>query len=264
MTEQMGEHPSHHSSKKDGDFSSYVLPVSILLAAVIMGYSMVSAANTLGESWSGTLIPAGNGEVVPNPGDGELVPTPSLSIAELSEDSASKLGSDSAPVVMVEYSDMQCPFCRRHFEQTHNQLVTKYVETGKLQIVFKDFPLSFHPMATVSANATRCAGDQGKYWEMHDKMFIEQAKGGTGTVSYTLDDIKTWGADLGLDASTFNSCVDSDKYAAEVQANFSDGAAAGVSGTPSFFIGLRNGDGQLIVGAQPYSSFESTIEALLQ
>lgn len=261
MTEGSGEHHSHHA--KDS-VSMYVLPISILLAAIIVGYSMMTAAATIATGLDGVTINGGTGDtVVPAPDDGTLQPPAAKTIAELSQNFASKIGSDSAPIVMVEFSDYQCPFCRRHFEETHGQLMEKYVNTGKLQIVFKDFPLSFHPMAGPSANAARCAGDQGKYWEMHDKMFTEEAKGGTGTVSYTVDDLKKWGSEIGLNTATFNACVDAGTYNSQVTSNMNDGSVAGVSGTPSFFIGPRGGTGQLVVGAQPYSVFESAIEASL-
>ena len=99
---------------------------------------------------------------------------------------------------------------------------------------------------------------------MHDKIFEEQNKFGQGTISnLAQEDIKNWASDLGLDSGTFNSCLDSGKYAQDIQANFVEGQQVGVSGTPSFVIGKRDGTGQLIVGAQPYSVFKSAIEANL-
>lgn len=267
MTEGMGEHHAHH--RKDDGFAMYVLPLSILLAAVILGYAMMSSATTISTGLSKITITAGSddgtGTVIPNPDDGTLnPPAPTAVIADLMVGGAGKLGSDTAPVVLIEYSDYQCPFCKNFFINTEKALVTKYVETGKLQIIYKDFPLSFHPMAAPSANAARCAGDQGKYWEMHDKIFEETYKiNPSATSQYTNDDLKKWGADLGLNATTFNACVDNNTHGADVTANFNEGAANGVSGTPSFFLGLRDGDGELIVGAQPLSSFEAAIDGLL-
>ncbi|MDO8624850.1 MAG: DsbA family protein, partial [Candidatus Diapherotrites archaeon] len=125
------------------------------------------------------------------------------------------------------------------------------------------FPLSFHPLAEPFAHAARCAGEQNKFWEMHDRIFIEQAKFGTGTVSnVTLDTIKGWSTEMGFNSTQFNSCVDSKKYASQIQANTRDGTNFGVSGTPSFVIGTRNGTGQLMVGAQPYATMQAAIAAL--
>lgn len=263
MTEHSGEHS--HASKNDS-FAAYVLPLSILLAAVIVGWSMMSSANAIASGLDGLTLAGNNGgntaPVVPN--EGNLAPTPTKTMAELSANAAGVLGSNDAPIVIVEYSDYQCPFCRRWFDDSKQKLVDNYISTGKVQLVFKDYPLSFHPMAEPSARAARCAGDQGKYWEMHDKMFVEQGiLNATGTVQYTLDDLKAWAADLGVNESTFNSCLDNNTYAAEVQANLAEGSAMGVSGTPSFFIGKRNEVGQLVVGAQPYATFDAAITSLL-
>ncbi len=269
MSETMEGHHAHHSSGKGNDFSLYVLPLSILLAAVIIGWSMMSAATALGNGLDGLTV--GNGTdttvpTIPTPNDDTLAPTgPTQTMAELAQNGASSIGSESAPVVIVEYSDYQCPFCRVWFNQSEAQIMEKYVDTGKVQFVYKDFPLSFHPMAAPSANAARCAGDQGKYWEYHDALYAEQnalnAQG--GTVQYTVDDLKAWGKKIGLNESTFNACVDDNKYASAVAANMAEGQTVGVGGTPSFVIGLRNETGQLVVGAQPYSTFEAALNSLL-
>jgi protein-disulfide isomerase len=269
MSETLGEHHAHHSSDKGNDFSHYVLPLSILLAAVIIGWSLMSAATTLGNGLDGLTIGGGTGTTVPTvptPNDDTLAPAgPTQTMAELAVNGAGSIGSESAPVVIVEYSDYQCPFCRVWFNQSEEQLIQTYVDTGKVQFVYKDFPLSFHPMAAPSANAARCAGDQGKYWEYHDALYAEQnalnAQG--GTVQYTLADIKAWGKKIGLNESTFNACVDADTYASEIAENMAEGQTVGVGGTPSFVIGLRNETGQLVVGAQPYSTFQAALDSLL-
>jgi protein-disulfide isomerase len=111
----------------------------------------------------------------------------------------------------------------------------------------------------MSAEAAECADDQGKYWEMHDKMFAEQDKLGSGTVQYGATELKKWAREIGLDGKDFDTCLDSRKHQAEVEKDTSDGSAAGVSGTPSFFI-----NGQLLVGAQPFSEFQKVIDAELK
>lgn len=268
MSDNLGEH-AHHAHAKSDSFSAYVLPVSILLAAVIVGWSMMSSATTIATGLEGTslgaVVPNNDIPSVPAANPDLAAPTVSKTMAELLEGAASVTGSDDAPVVLVEFSDYQCPFCRRWYNDAKAKLFSNYVDTGKLQVAFKDFPLSFHPMAEPSSRAARCAGAQGKYWEMHDKMFDEQnVLNATGTVQYTNDDLKAWAAELGVNTTEFNSCLDNNTYSAEVQANFAEGSANGVSGTPSFFIGKRGDKGQLIVGAQPYASFEAAIEAALK
>lgn len=268
-----GSEHAHHSGGSKNDMSAFVLPLSILLAAVILGYSLMSAATTVNSGFlefaktAGTL---GSGTAVlptPNPGTVAAAPGITQTMAELAAtDSAGKLGSDSAPIVMVEYSDFQCPFCRRYYTETHGVLMEKYVNEGKLQIIFKDFPLSFHPMAGPYANASRCAAEQGKFAEMHDTIFDEQQtidpSGGTVS-SVTADDIKGWAVDLGLNAAQFNSCFDTSKYQSSIDATMAEGSVVGVSGTPSFVVGKRDAVGQLIVGAQPTTTFEAAIDSLL-
>ncbi len=178
---------------------------------------------------------------------------------EVSEDDDPFLGSKNAPVAMIEFSDYQCPFCRSFWRDSLSQLKKEYIDTGKVRFVYRDYPLSFHPMAAISAQAAECAEDQNKYWEMHDKIFGEQDKKGQGTVQFTVQDIKKWALDIGLSADKFNKCLDSEKYKSEVEKDFSDGSAAGVSGTPTFFI-----NGRSVVGAQPYSALRAIIEEELK
>ncbi|HSB47515.1 MAG TPA: thioredoxin domain-containing protein [Candidatus Bilamarchaeum sp.] len=199
-----------------------------------------------------------------NPGGAAAPAAVSGRMVELMDDDM-RLGSDSAPVVIVEFSDFQCPFCRKFWADSYQNIKKEYIDTGKVQLVYRDFPLSFHPSAQKSAEAAECAADEGKGWEMHDKMYSEEAKLGAGTVQYTDDDLKRWASEIGLDAAKFNDCLSSGKYAAEVQKDETDGQGAGVTGTPSFIIGRRDGTGMVPVsGAQPYSVFKSNIDQLLQ
>lgn len=253
------------------------LPVSLLLSALIISGTIFFVGADMGNKLSGLSV-AGtlqNAGTQTNPGIAVAAPLPTpspspqpsagpISLAETSKNFAGKLGKDDAPVIIVEYSDYQCPFCRKWFNDAKSQLDKEYIETGKVQLIYKDFPLGFHPMAPVYAEAARCAGDQGKYWEFHDTIFVEQEKFGQGTISnITKDDVKKWAVDLGLNATEFNSCLDTGKNTSAVQSNVSDGSTAGVGGTPSFVIGKRGGTGQLLVGAQPYASFKTAIDALL-
>ncbi len=184
-------------------------------------------------------------------------------IVSLMDDDMKK-GSDSAPLVLVEFSDFECPFCGRFSSQTLPSIITNYVDTGKLQIVYRDFPLGFHPTAQKAAEATECADDQGKGWEMHDKIYANQGQVGS-TQAAAVSTFKSWAVDLGLDSAAFDSCLDSGKYESEVLSDASDGAAAGVRGTPAFRLGRRDGDQIVeISGAQPYEVFEANFEQLLQ
>lgn len=165
------------------------------------------------------------------------------------------LGETSAPVTIVEFSDFQCPFCRTFFEDTYGQLKKDYIDTGKVQLSYRHFPLDFHPAAQISGEAAECANDQGKFWEFHDLLYEKQAAQGTGTIQYTKDDLKTWVADLGVDAGAFAECIDSGKYTQAVKDDAAYAGTVGVQATPSFFV-----NGQKLEGAQPYSVFKAMID----
>ncbi len=179
------------------------------------------------------------------------------------------LGDKNAPVTIIEFSDYECPFCKRHFDSAHQELVKKYIDTGKAKLVFRDFPLSFHdPMATKEAIAATCARDQDgdkKYYEFHDEIFKRTTSNGNG-----LDDakIQAIASDLKLNISTFTSCLSNTAKADEVKNDIADGSAAGASGTPTFLIGKSTSDGKidgdLLVGAQPFAAFQAVIDPLLK
>ena len=162
------------------------------------------------------------------------------------------LGNEDAKLTIVEFSDFQCPFCKRARDDAVKQIEEQYIKTGKVKFVYRDFPLtSIHPMAQKSAEAAECADDQGKFWEYHDLIFEKQA-------GLSITSLKQWAGELGLNENDFNKCLDSGKYAKDIQADSSYGQSIGVSGTPSFFV-----NGKQLVGAQPYSAFQAAIDAEL-
>lgn len=189
-----------------------------------------------------------------------------VDMEELLDDDA-VLGDKNAPVTIVEFSDYQCPFCRKFWTDTFPSLKKDYIDTGKVKFIFRDFPLaSLHPMAQKSAEAAECVKEKGgdaAYYKFHDKVFEEgniidsgNAKGPvTKTAVYTNEDLKQWASEIGYDIST---CLDSGKYASEVQNDLRDGSSVGVQGTPAFFI-----NGKLLEGAQPYSVIKQVIDAEL-
>jgi protein-disulfide isomerase len=168
---------------------------------------------------------------------------------DLTDDDAF-LGEEDAPVTIVEFSEYQCPYCKRHFDQVMPQIKEKYIDTGKVKYIFRDFPLEFHDQALPAALAAECAGDEGndKYFEMHDKLFENQA-------DLSEEKIKELAEEIGLDMSSFDDCFDNETYKEEVEKDAADGKSIGVTGTPAFII---NGWG--LKGAQPFSEFEKLIE----
>ena len=169
---------------------------------------------------------------------------PRMTVALAPTDPA--LGPASAPVTLVEFSDFQCPFCQR-VEPTLKQLRDKYGD--KLRIVWKDFPLTqIHPQAFKAGEAGHCAGDQGKYWEYHDRLFANQQ-------ALQPADLKKHATDLGLDGAAFGTCLDTSKYGERVRDGVSQGTALGVNSTPTVFI-----NGRRLSGAQPLEVFVATID----
>jgi protein-disulfide isomerase len=178
-------------------------------------------------------------------------PTP---VAIAPSETALILGDPDAPVTIVEYSDYQCPFCAQYTSETWPRLKAEFVDTGRVRYVFKDFPLTnIHPQAPKAHEAARCAGEQGAYWAMHDRLFAGQAEwvGDPNHVGV----LKGYATDLGLDATAFDACLAGGRWAESVKADLTEGVGLGVRGTPSFFI-----DGYPLVGAQPYETFQYAIE----
>ena len=175
----------------------------------------------------------------------------------ISIDDDPALGDPDARVTIIEFGDYQCPYCRIFWKDTLPRIKKEYVDTGKVSFVFRDFPQSVHPEATAAAMAADCADDQGQYWPYHDKIFQEQDRRGRegDVVRFRADDLKRWGADIGLDAAAFDECIDSERHKEEVAKDYANGADVGIDSTPIFFV-----NGRVLAGAHPFSSFEKVIE----
>jgi protein-disulfide isomerase len=170
-------------------------------------------------------------------------------------------GDKNAPVTIVEITDYQCPFCSRHALQTLPQIEKEYIATGKVKYYVLDLPLeTIHRDAFKAAVAVRCAGEQGKYWEMHDRLFANQQ---------TLNQWDAHATAINLDAAKFGACLSSDKYAADVRRDIAQTHAAGVSGTPGFYFGTAAPNGskvktsKFVNGARPFPALKAEIDALL-
>lgn len=173
-------------------------------------------------------------------------------------------GNADAPVTLVEYSDYQCPFCARVYRDVLPALQEEYIDTGKLKFVMREYPLAnLHKDATNAAIAAQCAGDQNKYWEMHDVLYENQKELG-------VDNLKAFAADIGLDTDTFNACLDGKETERRVRSDMASGAKLGVRGTPGFFLGLTDPSDPdkvdltvFIRGAQSVDQFRASIDDLL-
>jgi len=174
---------------------------------------------------------------------------PAVARVTVSADRGFVRGIKEARVVMVEFSDFQCPFCK-NATATVKQLMDKY--PGKVKWIFRDFPIAnLHPAAPKAHEAARCAAEQGKFWEYHDLLFERSPR-------QALEDLKQYATDLKLDAAAFGQCLDSGKHGAEVNRDIEDGTRLGVTGTPTFFI-----NGRQLVGAQPLAAFQKIIDSEL-
>jgi protein-disulfide isomerase len=170
-------------------------------------------------------------------------------------------GNDTAKVVVIEFSDYQCPFCARYSKDTLARIRTDYVETGKVRYVFRDLPLPFHAQAFKAAEAAHCAGEEGKFWEMHDVLFQNQSALGP-------EQLAAHARTVGLEEPLFRQCLDSGRFASDIKKDIADAGTVGISGTPSFLIGVVQPGGRVkvvkkLVGAKPYDEFKAAIDSLL-
>jgi len=219
-------------------YSTFVLIAVVVIAGVLMFSGGSGSGSGTGNSVGGTVS------------------------ASIDDDAV--LGDANAPVTIIEFSDYQCLFCRKFWTETLPSIKSEYIDTGKVNLVYRDFPLaSIHPMAQPSAEAAECVREFGgdeAYFEYHDKMFEEQNLLGAGTIQYTTADLKSWASELGYNIA---SCLDSGKYASEVQKDTRDAQAAGGTGTPYFVVIGSDGKGTALSGAQPFSAFKQAIDSKL-
>ena len=170
----------------------------------------------------------------------------------------SMLGSKTAPLTIVEYTDYQCPFCQRFHVTAFSELKKQYIDTGKVRFFSKDMPLDFHPNAMRAAQAARCAAEQKKFWELRDVM-------GANPDKLDIEHIMNFAADLKMDTAALRACVDSGKYKEPVQRDVLEGMRVGANGTPTFVVGKSVGegvDGELVVGAMPFEMFDAKLKSL--
>jgi len=169
------------------------------------------------------------------------------------------MGRPDAPLTMVEFTDLQCPFCRQFMMTSFEEIKKNWIDTGKLRYISRDFPLDFHAQALPAARAARCAGEQGKFWEMRISL-MKNAN------LLSADFITKTAVDLKLDAKAFAGCAAAAKYDKEIQAEMQEGAILGVAGTPTFILGRTTAasvEGPMLVGALPYVQFDAKLRELL-
>jgi protein-disulfide isomerase len=168
------------------------------------------------------------------------------------------LGSKSAPITIVEYTDYQCQYCQHFHVTTFTELKKAYIDTGKVRFFSKDLPLDFHSNAMRAAMAARCAGEQGKFWELRDTM-------GANPNSLDIEHIVGFAADLKMDTGALRACIDGGKYKERVQGDVLEAMRIGANGTPTFIVGKSAGngvEGELMAGAMPFQMFDLKLKEL--
>lgn len=163
------------------------------------------------------------------------------------------LGNPEAPITLVEFGDFQCPFCGKFFSETESQIIDRYVKTGRIKFVYRDYAFLGRESED-AAVAAECAKEQGKFWEFHNYLYSHQRGENGGAFSKT--NLKNFARELNLETGPFDSCLDSNQYLSEIRQDKSDGTKLGVNGTPAVFI-----NGRLVPGgAAPFDDFAAVIE----
>jgi len=274
LAEHEHEHGTHHEHHGQGSRWSgeNTIALSVIIAGLLLSLTLLVAADAINRNISAlnekSVLLASQVAMLritapAAAGAEEQAPQPTVApTAEVREPEAPTIVSPSAlkisgrpakgatnpQITIVEFSDFECPFCSRT-QPTLKQLMQDY--PNKIKLVFKHFPLPFHANAQKAAEAAECANAQGKFWEMHDKLFENQQ-------ALAVTDLKKYAADLKLDTAKFNKCLDDGEKASVVKADAATGESVGVGGTPSFFV-----NGEMLVGAQPVANFKAIIDKLL-
>ena len=181
------------------------------------------------------------------------------STVKLADVAVNVLGSASAPVTMVEFSDYQCPFCKRFHERTFPDLKKKYIDTGKVRYVVRDLPLPFHGEAMPAAIGVRCAGEQGQFWAVYEALFASQDM-------LSAQMVRKAAVTAGADGAVYDACIKKPTVKALIEAEMQEAERIGVTGTPGFVIAQKKGqelEGTLVLGSQATTVFTAKIDALL-
>jgi protein-disulfide isomerase len=186
-------------------------------------------------------------------GDGTLsdivLPTPRP--ADIPQEGTT-LGSADAPLTIFEYSDFQCPYCRKAALEIVPEIEAEYVATGKVKLVWKQFPIEGEE-SVWAAEATECAAEQNAFWEYHDTLFLNRQGINVGT--FVISNLKLFAKELGLDTEAFDACLDEGRYMSKVANDAEEARRREITGTPTFFVGQTK-----VVGAKPYSAFKEAID----
>ena len=226
------------------------------LLGLIVGYTLASG---MGSTNLGA--PAESG--APTAQNPTPPPPPPTNDTPATADDDMVLGDADAPITLIKFSDFQCPFSAKFYTEALVKIKEEYIDEGKVKLVYRDYPLSFHPNAFPAALAVECAADQSEdvAWALHDAIFKNQSAG----QELNPENIKKWAAGVsGLNGSTLQSCIDNKTHEEEINKDMADGQASGIDGTPGFWILGPNGQSKKISGAYPFDTFKAEFDAMLQ
>lgn len=234
--------------------SNNVQSILTALSFLVLGATIALVGTSISESSQANL-----GEVVVQNDTQEEEQI----IINVDEDNDAVMGDKDAPILMVEFSDYQCPFCRKFYNETLPQIKENYIDTGLVRFAYRDLPLPSlgHTDATPAANAAECAREQEgdeMYFSFHDKIFEGQNALGNGTVKIPSESLYSYAEELGLDMDAFTSCQENLDYEDEIAADSAVARSIGINGTPAFVI-----NGQVVTGAYPYETFVEVFETIL-
>jgi protein-disulfide isomerase len=246
-------------------FEEWATVVEVVTRVVSAG-SLAALALVAVMMWKGGgMSLAGSGTAAPSAGDAQAAVPPTEAVTQLTDDQWKEVtgnsvhiqGNKNAKVAVVEFTDYQCPFCGQFFTNTYGQIKKDYIDTNKISYSVQDLPLAFHPNAHISAEAAECAGDQKKYYEMHDKLFGSQAD--WSNEADAKPKFEGYAKDIGINVDQFKKCLADGKFKQQVDDDNALASKVGASGTPTFII-----NGKLLVGAQPYAEFQKAIDEALK
>lgn len=218
----------------DDQINKYLIPGAIVLAGAVIAVAVIYSVNG------------------PSPKNAAKSETAAIGSMPAVTSGDFVLGQENAPVTIVEYGDFQCPFCGKFFKDTEPTLRENYIKTGKVKFIYRDFAF-LGQESLWAANAARCAGEQGKFWQYHDYLYNNQR--GENQGAFGKNNLKSFAAALSLDGGKFDTCLDSDKYLEEIKKETKAGGESGVQGTPANFI-----NGVLYAGALPTANFTKIID----
>jgi protein-disulfide isomerase len=240
--------------KSDKNWIWWVVGGGVILLICCIVIAILAALYFLLAPSTGQVFSSISTEVPSNPQVPSTVNIPETRLYPMTE--SNRMGDPNAPVKIIEYADFQCPFCVQYWQETERQIVENYIATGKVFYEFRSYGAFIGPESAAAAEAAYCAGAQNKFWEYHDILFANWT--GENVGDFSDENLRLYATALSLNQNAFDQCLKSGQYADRVRQDAANAQSDGVNGTPSFLI-----NGKLIEGAQPFSVFESEIEAAL-